>query len=78
MFPRGSKDATTNVAPAPMSKKPSVALMAPPTTWPEDFRRAMRPMAVMMPMRNAGTAKISLTRNSAMLTSQSMGNLLSH
>jgi hypothetical protein len=49
--PSGARELTTSPAPAPMRRKPSVALMAPPTTWPVDLRRAIRPTAVMMPMR---------------------------
>ena len=46
----GLSDATTSPAPAPMSRKPRVAF-APPITWPVLLRNAMRPTAVMMPMR---------------------------
>ena len=51
MAPSGVREALTRVAPAPMSRKPSTALMAPPATCPAVRRRAIRPIAVMMPMR---------------------------
>jgi hypothetical protein len=37
---------------------------------------AIKPMAVKIPMRNAGTARISLTRNCGMASNQSMVVLL--
>ena len=49
--PSGVREAVTSVAPAPMSRKPSTAFSAPPATCPADLRRAIRPIAVMMPMR---------------------------
>jgi hypothetical protein len=72
MVPSGASEATTSVAPAPISRNPRVAFNAPPITWPVDLRSATRPTAVMMPIRNAGTLRTSLTMNWAKATSQSM------
>mgnify|MGYP006919504477 CR=1 FL=1 len=40
-----------------------MALIAAPAIWPMDLRIAASPTAVMMPMRKAGTLRISFTRN---------------
>ena len=63
--PSGSKDAVTSVAPALTRRNPSVAFRAPPITAPMLLRSEMRPIAVIMPMRYAGTLRISLTRKRA-------------
>ena len=72
MAPSGSSEAMTSVAPAPISRNPRVAFSAEPMTCPALLRSATMPTAVMMPMRKAGTLRISLTRNCAMVTNQSM------
>lgn len=72
MVPSGSREAVTRPAPAPMSRKPSVALMAPPMTCPAPLFMADSPTVVMMPMRNAGTDSTSLNRKLAMERRKSM------
>src|SRR3954463_9008828 len=76
IVPSGARELVTSPAPAPMSRKPRVALMAPPMICPAVFFIARSPMAVMMPIRYAGSLRISFTRNFAGVTSQPMIVLL--
>src|SRR5699024_4718699 len=65
-------EAVTRPAPAPMSKKPRVALIALPRTWPMPLLIAAMPIAVIITIRKAGTARISLTKNCAMARTTSI------
>src|ERR1044072_5940186 len=76
ILPSGARELVINPAPAPMSRKPRLALMAPPMICPAVFFIARSPMAVMMPIRYAGSLRISFTRNFEGVTSQPMMSLL--
>ena len=75
IFPNGPRELTTSPAPAPIKRKPRVALIAASAIWPTDLRIAASPTAVMMPMRKAGTLRISLTRNWTMARAMLMEDL---